>query len=237
VSPVKYELGFYIPEDSFLRRQCRESLESYTSLPVSGSSNSFDLGNLGYFGTLSIMWAFGEGFCHSFLQGKEVQNLLHSTDEKFDLIVTEAFTNDCTLGFALKFKVPIVQVASFGGCPWMLDWFGNPSPYAYVPDPMQNFSDRMNLWQRILNTLGITYQKISRYLCHLPKQQAILEKYFSDYGPLPSISQLDSSTSLLLVNSHFSISYPRPLMPNIVQVGGMHLRSAKILPEVSTVKF
>lgn len=181
------------------------------------------------------MWAFGEGFSDSFLKQKEVQNLLHSNDQQFDLIITEAFATEAVLGFAHKFKAPVVQVVSFVGTPWISDLVGNPSPYSYVPDPMQNFSDRMNLWQRILNTLGITYQKLSRYIRHLPKQQAILEKYFSDYAPLPSISELGFSTSLILVNGHFSISYPQPLMPNIVPVGGMHVKPAKKLPEVSII--
>jgi hypothetical protein len=30
VSPVKYELGFYIPEDDILRSHRRENLKSYT---------------------------------------------------------------------------------------------------------------------------------------------------------------------------------------------------------------
>jgi hypothetical protein len=29
VSPVKYELGFYIPEDDILHSHCREDLKSY----------------------------------------------------------------------------------------------------------------------------------------------------------------------------------------------------------------
>jgi hypothetical protein len=29
VSPVKYELGFYIPEDDILHSHCRENLRSY----------------------------------------------------------------------------------------------------------------------------------------------------------------------------------------------------------------
>jgi hypothetical protein len=32
VSPVKYELGFYIPEDDILHSHCRENLRSYTAL-------------------------------------------------------------------------------------------------------------------------------------------------------------------------------------------------------------
>jgi hypothetical protein len=31
VSPVKYELGFYIPEDAIVLSHRRESLKSYTS--------------------------------------------------------------------------------------------------------------------------------------------------------------------------------------------------------------
>jgi hypothetical protein len=29
VSPVKYKLGFYIPEDDILRSHCRENVKSY----------------------------------------------------------------------------------------------------------------------------------------------------------------------------------------------------------------
>jgi hypothetical protein len=32
VSPVKYELGFYIQEDEILRSQCRENIKSYIAL-------------------------------------------------------------------------------------------------------------------------------------------------------------------------------------------------------------
>jgi hypothetical protein len=31
VSPVKYEQGFYIPEDAILHSYCRENLKSYTA--------------------------------------------------------------------------------------------------------------------------------------------------------------------------------------------------------------
>jgi glutaminase len=38
VSPVKYELGFYIPEDGILHSHCREILKSYKLLcAISGN--------------------------------------------------------------------------------------------------------------------------------------------------------------------------------------------------------
>jgi hypothetical protein len=32
MSPVKYELGFYIPEDDVLHSHCRENFKSYIAL-------------------------------------------------------------------------------------------------------------------------------------------------------------------------------------------------------------
>jgi hypothetical protein len=45
------------------------------SLFVSGTSNAFDLGEVSYFRSVHLSWDFGEAFCHSFLQGKEIQEL------------------------------------------------------------------------------------------------------------------------------------------------------------------
>jgi hypothetical protein len=36
MSPVRYELGIYIPEDGILRSHCRENLKTYISLLPSG---------------------------------------------------------------------------------------------------------------------------------------------------------------------------------------------------------
>jgi hypothetical protein len=40
VSPVKYELGFYIPEDDILHSHCRENLKSYTVIVISTITQS-----------------------------------------------------------------------------------------------------------------------------------------------------------------------------------------------------
>jgi len=215
-------------------RRIRVNLVIIIIIIVSGASNSFDLQKFTTFKMVIMLWVLGNHLCDKFLQQPAVQDLIHSNDQQFDLIITEAFNHDCVVGFSHKFKAPLVQVVTFGGTSWMGDWVGNPSPYSYVPDPFQNFGDRMDFCERVLNTLGITFQKMTRFFYFLPKQQALLEKYFGDYAPLPSISELHSSTSLLLLNHHFSISYPRPLLPNVVQVGGMHVKPAEKLSEVST---
>lgn len=44
---------------------------------------------------------------------------------------------------------------------------------------------------------------------------------------------MDYRTSLLLSNSHFSFTRPRPLPPNVIEIGGIHITEDKPLPTVS----
>lgn len=53
------------------------------------------------------------------------------------------------------------------------------------------------------------------------------------FGPgLPDLDDLVRNTSLLMVNSHFSLNHARPTVPNFVEVGGLHIHDSKPLPKV-----
>ena len=183
-----------------------------------------------------MMWAMGEAVCHHVLQEENVQKLIHSTDLHFDLLVTEAFIHECFLGFAHKFKAPIIQVCTYGGSDFMAHWVGSPNPYSYVPDEFLHYTDKMNFWERMHNTVLVTIKHVGRQLIHLPKQIAAMQKYFNYTDNLPPVWELGYKTSLVLLNTHHSLTYPKPLMPNYVQVGGMHVRPPKKLPQVINVK-
>jgi len=86
------------------------------------------------------------------------------------------------------------------------------------------------------NTVFNTLTRVGRQLFHLPTQNAVLHKFFNYTDNLPSVWELEYKTSLVLLNSHLSFSYPKPLMPNYVQVGGMHVKPPKKLPQVRNVK-
>lgn len=52
----------------------------------------------------------------------------------------------------------------------------------------------------------------------------------------PDVAPLDVlayNTSILLVNTHFSVNSPRPFVPGIVEVAGLHIDSPQALPPVS----
>jgi MGT family glycosyltransferase len=48
---------------------------------------------------------------------------------------------------------------------------------------------------------------------------------------IPGLAELESDFSMMLVNSHFSINHPRPTMPDVVEIGGVHCRPGRELPK------
>jgi len=183
-----------------------------------------------------MIWSGGESLCHHVLQQESIQNLIHSTDLQFDVVIVEAFAHECFLGFAHKFQTPIIQVCSSGGGNFVADWVGSPNPYSYVPDEFIDYTDKMNFWERTHNTIVCLLKHVGRQLIHVPKQNAAMQKHFNYTDNLPPVWELEHKTSLVLLNTHNSISYPKPLMPNYVEVGGMHVKPPKKLPQVRNVR-
>lgn len=60
-------------------------------------------------------------------------------------------------------------------------------------------------------------------------------KHFGE--DMPDLQAIAQNTTLYLINTHFVHQYPRPLLPNVKEVAGMHLRDAKPLSWVSLLLF
>lgn len=88
----------------------------------------------------------------------------------------------------------------------------------------------MTFFQRWYNTILTIYDWSLRQFAHIPAQTKILEEYFGHLDGLPSIEQLRKNISIIFVNAHRSITYPRPHMPGLVYIGGAHIKPPKPLP-------
>lgn len=51
---------------------------------------------------------------------------------------------------------------------------------------------------------------------------------------MPSVEELVKNTSLILVNTHYSLSGSKPASPALVEIGGIHLREPQ---KLETVRF
>ena len=79
----------------------------------------------------------------------------------------------------------------------------------------------MTLMQRLGNLAYLTFERLFLNFYYLPKQAELYAKYFPHLKR--SMYDVRKNAALVLLNSHVSLSFPRPYMPNQIEVGGMHI--------------
>ncbi|XP_054725200.1 UDP-glucosyltransferase 2-like [Anastrepha obliqua] len=169
---------------------------------------------------LNLYYDFFTGGTLSVLKSTRVQELLRS-DEHFDLIIVEALQMDAIYTLAHHYKAPIIGISTYGTDPTIDELVGNTSPISYVPLPLSELSDRMDFWQRLQNLWHHFLHQLHMHLFYLPNQSTIYKQYFPN--GTADIFAVRKNFSLILLNQHFSISFPRPYVPNAIEVAGMHI--------------
>lgn len=162
------------------------------------------------------------------LQHPEMKKLLKS-EEKFDLIILDLFLTDALLGLSTVFDCPVVALSANGPHHWVNEVLGSPRPASFVPHMYTDFTDRLNLGKRLEHEFFYFLEKILLRLYHLPQQEQLFNEIFPDAKK--SFHEVRStSVAIALVNSHFSISFPKPFLPNTVEVAGMQINEAELQP-------
>ncbi|XP_049855102.1 UDP-glucosyltransferase 2-like [Schistocerca gregaria] len=125
---------------------------------------------------------------------------------------------------------PVVKVLTMTAPSSVYYNFGNPMNPAYMPDMWLGYSDGMNFWQRLYNTY-FYLRLMHMWFCQaMPVHEALMRKHF---GPdPPSVYEADRNVSLLITTNHFVMEYPRPHLPNIIEITGIHVATEqKPLPK------
>ncbi|XP_069672747.1 UDP-glycosyltransferase UGT5-like [Periplaneta americana] len=213
----------------------KNPIPNYTDISVDGTlPEIIDCVDINFsedndlFSLPKVLWMEQIDMCRLVLAHENVQKLLKSED-KFDLIISETFAADCFLGFVHKFKTPFINLISSVPFPWANKLVGNPDHPAYISNYFLPYTDKMSFKQRLVNTMfGLVINWMYRYYSDWPAYE-IARQHFGDQ--LPPLQDIARNTSLILVNTHFSLNQPRPMVPAFVEVGGLHIRKAKKLPQ------
>ncbi|XP_072385464.1 UDP-glycosyltransferase UGT5-like isoform X2 [Diabrotica undecimpunctata] len=162
------------------------------------------------------------------LSSKSLHHFLFS-NPVVDVIIIEDFNTHCYFSIIHKLTAPVIAITTALPAPWTNIKYGIPNNPALVPNPFLSFTDKMNFLQRVENTV-ITFMhfllfKLTRNL----KDKDVAEKYM---GVKPAqLEMLSVNSSLFFTNSHFSLSYAKTLPPNVIEVGGLHIKNPNALPE------
>lgn len=176
---------------------------------------------------MKLIFMYGMGFVVSekTFENEAFKNI-YKSKEKFDLIITEPFIIDPIRVMGHIFQAKTILLSSFGSSSLSNHLVGNPAPLSYVPDFILDHSGPMNFCLRFQNLFYDIFHKALRYLYVDPKSNVMVQKYFPS---APAVSKFN--TSLILLNSHPSVTAPAPHAPNMIEIGGFHLDEPKKLPE------
>lgn len=161
------------------------------------------------------------------LSQPELQDLIHNhTKYKFDLVILEYLFASPMLAFADLYDCPIVGFSAIGaGIPVheLLGNNANPVIHPEIIFPYQHgrlkFVERINsfiyyfgtklLLQPIFEFIGVSQAK----------------KYFSNNNY--TLSSLEERVDLVFINTNPVLDYVRPITPNTIQLGFMHVNPPK----------
>lgn len=136
------------------------------------------------------------------------------------------FIANCFAVIGHLLKVPVVGVSTYGRLPWVYDIMGNPEHTDFITNEITG-EFYPGFWNRMVSFIGNNYKKLSFY--HKTQEQdSILLKYFGK--TVPKVRELESSVALTLTNSHFISHGMAPLVPGLIEVGGMHIVDKHIEP-------
>ncbi|XP_030613831.1 UDP-glucuronosyltransferase-like [Archocentrus centrarchus] len=161
--------------------------------------------------------------CESLLDNKSLMSRLK--EQGYDLVLTDPFL-PCGSVLAHTFSIPAVYFLR--GLPCELDIKANqsPSPPSYVPVFFSGNTDSMTFPQRVKNFL---MSGVQSFLCK------IIYAHFDDLvsryvGEISTYEELISHGAIWLLRYDFTFEWPRPLMPNMVLIGGINCAKKAPLP-------
>lgn len=162
----------------------------------------------------------GVNMCTQFLNNKD--NIEWINSHKFDLVVIDALFNDCGYGLAHKWNAKTMVFSTTHLFEWSPDVFGFSDESATQPSIHFASDLPLGFFTRVKASLSYLYLYFSREFRSIWTLDWMLREKLN-MPDMPPVADLVRSTSLVLLNTHFSEEFPRSLPPYLVPVGGMHV--------------
>ncbi|XP_031331869.1 UDP-glucuronosyltransferase 2B7-like [Photinus pyralis] len=145
-----------------------------------------------------------------------VQGLIRS-DASFDLVIVE-YLLPSMFGFAARFKCPHIGVTSMDALHHTLKTIGNPIHPVIHPEFLLHFTDHSTLLKRFTSVAFSLFTEVLFNHHFFATQETLVETYF---GPnYPSLTEIAQNVSLFFINSDPIFYKAKPLLPNVIQIGG-----------------
>nr|XP_020749518.1 UDP-glucuronosyltransferase 1-9-like [Odocoileus virginianus texanus] len=161
--------------------------------------------------------------CKSLFEDKKLVKYLE--EGSFDAVFLDPF-DMCGLIIAKYLSLPSVIFTRGVFCHYFEEGTQSPLALSYVPRAFLEFSDAMTFEQRVWNLIRHLEERL---FCHYFYKN--VEEIASEILQTPvTTSELFSQASIWLLRNDFVLDYPRPVMPNVVFIGGINCQESNQKP-------
>lgn len=193
--------------------------------------------NEGVFYKIHSLWNFGYVTTKFTLDSPPVKKFIAEDNSHFDLVISEQFQQESMNMFAYKYNCPIIVIGTLDYAEHMHQARGQITPWSHVPHFLSYSTDKMNFFERIENIFVSLFDVLGRKFYYMPKMNALAREAFQQLenqrgGKLPSLEELEKKISVHLINSHAALAHPRPKMPGMIDIAGIHIKpQSQALPQ------
>ncbi|KAG7167722.1 UDP-glucosyltransferase 2-like [Homarus americanus] len=156
-----------------------------------------------------------------------IQRLWQNRDS-YQAIVIIGYINEVAVPFLLDYKGVYINLCTPGVELLHMKQQGNWLPMSVLPGIKTTFTHDMTFMERVLNPLLTLWPYLNYQYNVIPRFQELLQKFFPN---LPPLTTLYWNSSLTLINSHYAVDGPMPLLPTQVEVGTINAKKANPLPQ------
>ncbi|XP_041972154.1 uncharacterized protein LOC121728109 [Aricia agestis] len=161
------------------------------------------------------------------MQTKEVKQMIKENKNKIDLLLIESPAK-VALGLSHVFKVPVISICSLG-LVWDNDYvIGTPTHPILFPGVTSFKQNDLSYWDKIKEIY--VYWKLSRLIEEAEKEDDKMLRDLFDPN-IPPLAELNNNIDMMFLNNHDVWDTNRPVPPNLVYIGGIHLNPPKDLPK------
>jgi len=202
----------------------------FKSLVKEHSKMLMEKGGTGLFNPKIWLWSYQmrgelwETVTQACLQEEKVKQLLNSKTT-VDVVITVLHSGAF---FAEYFDCPIIQFSPAGPVPFQMLGTGNVMNPSIQPLLTSPFIEPLTFYQRLVNHFSIATFDISM-------DQTADGIHEAQRRIIPDIDHpkgiLRRRSALVLSCSHYVTHGSWPYLPNVIEVGGLNLKDAKVLPD------
>ncbi|XP_033027335.1 UDP-glucuronosyltransferase 1-1-like isoform X2 [Lacerta agilis] len=160
--------------------------------------------------------------CRHLLYDRELIQFLQQSN--FDAVFSDPVL-PCAPILAEYLSLPTVYFLRGLPCRLDLQAAQCPSPISYIPEAFTTYSDHMTFTERVKNVLISMLASLYCYSFYVKYEHLATEFLQRKI----TLLELFGKTSIWLIRQDFAFDYPRPMMPNMVFIGGINCAQKKPL--------